>query len=311
MPTCPAPRDLPDVMATTWRAFTWKELAAIASDFAVRHAVTTGDLVRVTPGHYAHAAAAQSFWTRADAAVQWIGTRGTLGGEAALFIAGVVPEPPRDVAVVVPRHTRIAQAPPWLRVTYAKYAPRVSFVEGWEVVEPSMALAQCFGRLDHETRAGVFFDALADGAVTVEGMRRAFAVMPRIKDRPILKQLVEDAEAGAESVLERDAKNDVFDLVEFSGFVPQFDIVAGGRRYRLDLFHPELRIAVELDGAAYHAGQGHWQRNLNRDAALLAQGVVTVRFSYWDITERAAWCRQMLRSVMAQRSRGGALTVEK
>ncbi|WP_083966607.1 DUF559 domain-containing protein [Demequina globuliformis] len=311
MPRCSSPRDLPEVLAATWRAFTWDELSAIASDFAARQALQSGQIVRVVPGLYAHTSAARSYWTRADAVSRWLGTRGTLAGETALFIAGVLSEPPHILTVVVPRHQRIAHAPRWLRVTYASYAPRVDFVDSWEIVEPCMALAQCFGRLDHGIRAGTFYAALAQGSIRVEGVRRALAVMPRVKDRPILKQYLEDAEDGVESSLEYDAKHDVLNLPEFAALVRQFDIVAGGRRYRLDLYHPELRIAVELDGAAFHATQGHWQRDLNRDAALLAQGVVTVRFSYWDVTERPNWCREVLRAVIAQRSRGGALAVEK
>ncbi|MDE0573494.1 endonuclease domain-containing protein [Demequina sp. B12] len=310
-PQCSHPREIADVLAATWHAFPRHELVAASSDFAVRRALERGEIVKVTPHHYAHAQTATSFWTRADAVASWLGTRGILSGSTALYIAGEIAEPPRVINALIPRKTRIVEVPDWVRITHAKYSPLCDVVNGWEIVDPAMALVQAYGRLPHESRDGVVLGALARGRISREEMRRCFALMPRIKDRQLLKQLLEDSQDGAESVLERDAHRDVFGLRDFGSFIKQFDVVVGGQRYRLDMYHPGLRIAVELDGAAFHATQGHWQRDLNRDAALLAQGIVSVRFSYWDIKERPQWCRDTLRAVMAQRAKGGALAVEK
>ena len=57
----------------------------------------------------------------------------------------------------------------------------------------------------------------------------------------------------------------------------QYPVVAGGRRYRLDLAYPEHRIAVEYDGAE-HRGQRRARLDLVREAALTAAGWRILRF---------------------------------
>jgi very-short-patch-repair endonuclease len=48
----------------------------------------------------------------------------------------------------------------------------------------------------------------------------------------------------------------------------------------LDLAFPRERVAVELDGAAYHSAPDTRERDLRRDAALSAREWVVLRFSH-------------------------------
>jgi very-short-patch-repair endonuclease len=69
----------------------------------------------------------------------------------------------------------------------------------------------------------------------------------------------------------------------------------------VDAAWPEVKLAVEFDGAAFHADRDAWQRDLRRDAALAALGWVVLRFSHADVTRRPAACRAQVAA--AYRSR--------
>jgi very-short-patch-repair endonuclease len=108
--------------------------------------------------------------------------------------------------------------------------------------------------------------------------------------------------AGSESYLEVHATARVFVGRRFRGLLRQHVVSAGGKRYRLDMYDALSMTAIELDGATYHAGISQWQRDLRRDADLAALGILTLRFSYQDLTERPEWCRSTTLNVLQLRS---------
>ncbi|HET7483113.1 MAG TPA: hypothetical protein VFK89_09670, partial [Actinomycetota bacterium] len=50
----------------------------------------------------------------------------------------------------------------------------------------------------------------------------------------------------------------------------QFEVRVAGNLYRLDFAWPTKRVAVEMDGYAYHHGKVEWERDLARRNALTA-----------------------------------------
>lgn len=60
---------------------------------------------------------------------------------------------------------------------------------------------------------------------------------------------------------------------------------------RLDAAWPEVKLAVELDGAAFHGSPAARERDLRRDAALAALGWVVLRFSYRRLMREPEACR--------------------
>jgi very-short-patch-repair endonuclease len=69
--------------------------------------------------------------------------------------------------------------------------------------------------------------------------------------------------------------------------VPQFQIVLGdGLAARLDFAYPRRRVAIELDGAAFHSGADAQQRDRRRDNGLGASGWRVLRFDWDDVTRR-------------------------
>jgi hypothetical protein len=71
----------------------------------------------------------------------------------------------------------------------------------------------------------------------------------------------------------------------------------GGTIYR-DVLYEQYALAVELDGRAAHPGDQRWP-DIQRDNAAAADGILTLRYSWFDVTERpcqvAAQVAQVLR----------------
>jgi len=74
-----------------------------------------------------------------------------------------------------------------------------------------------------------------------------------------------------------------------------------GDRCRLDFwFGPEVGgpLAVEIDGAATHAGAGPLQYDLNRQNHVMLSGVSVLRFTHGDVTERPGHTAQQVRRAL-------------
>ena len=71
----------------------------------------------------------------------------------------------------------------------------------------------------------------------------------------------------------------------------QHKILLPGGPVRLDAAWPEVKLAVELDGAAFHGSPEARERDLRRDAALAARGWLVLRFSYRRLLREREACR--------------------
>jgi very-short-patch-repair endonuclease len=83
----------------------------------------------------------------------------------------------------------------------------------------------------------------------------------------------------------------------------QHVVVINGRRYRLDLAYPELRIAVEYDGEE-HRGQARARRDLLREADLASAGWRILRFDAAVAMRRPHQIVAEVRAELAARSAG-------
>jgi len=174
-------------------------------------------------------------------------------------------------------------------------------VNGTRVVSVAEAIVAGLHAVAASNRAEVLYRAVRDRLVNVQQLEAALVAAPRVRNRRALKRRVDAALAGARSFLEETGLQKVFTGKRFEGFTRQHEVMVEGELFVLDMYHHQTRTCVELDGAAHHAGTEQWQRALRRDAILASVGIQTVRFSYADITERPAWCRQQLSEVLERR----------
>ena len=64
----------------------------------------------------------------------------------------------------------------------------------------------------------------------------------------------------------------------------------GGRHYRLDFAYPQIRLAVEVDGLAFHGSQKSFIEDQQRQRQLQMAGWVVVRFAAAEALRRPHYC---------------------
>jgi hypothetical protein len=79
-----------------------------------------------------------------------------------------------------------------------------------------------------------------------------------------------------------------------------------GRSQYQDVSYDDYSLVVELDGRAAHPAESRW-RDIHRDNANLARGLVTIRFSYGDISDHACQCAATVGEVLVLRGWQGRL----
>jgi very-short-patch-repair endonuclease len=78
--------------------------------------------------------------------------------------------------------------------------------------------------------------------------------------------------------------------------IPQYEVrLRDGTIARVDFAYPERRIAIELDGAAYHFGDVAERRDRRRDNQLGDVGWYIRRFDWDDVTRRIDYVVTLLR----------------
>ena len=97
------------------------------------------------------------------------------------------------------------------------------------------------------------------------------------------------------------ARREAFVGGAFQAFEWQAEILLPGRKAVADMLHRESKVVAELDGARFHGTEHSRQNDVNRDIDLAAAGYLTVRFTWRDICERPAWCRERLLAVVSSR----------
>lgn len=121
----------------------------------------------------------------------------------------------------------------------------------------------------------------------------------KVRWRSEISQALGDVAAGVQSPLEYRYVHGV----ERAHGLPQPDRQAqaaarGGRIFR-DIHYRQYRVAVELDGKASHPDEQRWQ-DKHRDNAAAADGILTLRYGWADVTERPCETAREIAAVLAR-----------
>ncbi|MGZ4508789.1 MAG: DUF559 domain-containing protein [Blastococcus sp.] len=152
-----------------------------------------------------------------------------------------------------------------------------------------------------ETIRHAVIEVLRDRRVSPGQLRTELARRPALPGRQQLDTLVGLVDAGCQSELEIWGVEKILRGPGMPRFVQQFRVDLGGRAAYLDAAVPELRLAVELDGAAFHGSASARERDTRRDVALAALGWVVLRFSYRRLIDDPEGCRRDILRVCAAR----------
>jgi len=266
--------------------------------------VARGRLLRPYPGVVVLPERAQEWSTRALAAVY--ATDGTLSHTSALGVWLVAPKAGR-VHVSVPAGRRAVrghglsvhrvQRLPTDRLGEFPVTPLPrALVDTWAFVCRRSAAPQAV----EQARAAII-DTLRNRQVRVHELRTEASLQPTLPGRRELTSLVDLIEQGCQSELEIWGVREVLSGPGMPRFVQQYAVVLPFGRVHLDAALPELKIAVELDGAAFHGSPEARERDLRRDAALAALGWVVLRFSYRRLKREPEACRREIAQVCRAR----------
>ena len=266
--------------------------------------VRAGRLLRPYPGVVLLPDQAEQWRTRALAAV--LATRGTLSHTSALTVWRLAPEAD-PVHVSVPPGRRALRRP-GLVVHRVRPVP-ADRLGPYPVTDLPRALVDTWG-LAHGSggppwlvgvsRAAVI-TAMRDRRVRAAQLHAEVVRCPALPGRARLRELVALIEGGCQSELEIWGVREVLSGAGMPRFVQQHAVVLPFATVHLDAAFPELKVAIELDGAAFHGSAEARERDTRRDVALAALGWVVLRFSYRRLTTEPEACRRELLAVCAAR----------
>ena len=121
------------------------------------------------------------------------------------------------------------------------------------------------------------------------------------------RDLVGLVDAGAESAMESRLRV----LLVLAGLpqpVAQFEVVACGRRRRLDLAYPDLKIAVEYDGDHHYVTEAQKHADIEREMSLRTEGWEVIRVVSHGIYRDPAGTVKAVAAALERRGRSVRLS---
>lgn len=278
--------------------------ARILEEFSI-HTLTSAlksrKVTMLLPRVYVGACWSQDFRARLSATAVWCGNHAVATGLTAAYIYGWVDVAPGRLEVLCDHSLRF-RAPRWLRIRRTRLPFIRGIHEGYAVATPAEALLCCWNSLPLQRATGFVIDAVRERRVRIEDFDALIRVRKRVPRRRELEELVGLLATGVESYLEFIAATEVFTGPEFDGFTRQHRVRKAEHPYKLDFYSDAAKLSVELDGGRYHSGDDARRRDIQRDADLASLGILTMRFSFQDITRRGDWCRRKVLDAVRNRT---------
>ena len=220
---------------------------------------------------------------------------------SALAVHGVVDQEVTRLCVTVPGDRRVRTSR-WLRVHRTRTPLTVVHARALPATTIARSLVDTWGDA-HRARALRGYDGVARAAVlratrerrvSVSAVQAELRLRPQLAGRGALVELLDNVTGGSQSELEIFAVRHVLVIPGLPPARQQYRVDLGDGPVFLDAAWPEVKLAVELDGAAFHGSQEARERDLRRDAALAALGWIVLRFSYRRLTRDPAACRAQI-----------------
>ena len=259
----------------------------------IEHRLKSRKWRRVHEGVYATFSGPLSREARLWAAVRVAGDGAMLSHQTAAEVQGLVDKPAgRDIHLTVASRRRPVQRGQVRGiVVHRSDQSRPQFPAGtWKL--PRTRVEDTV--LDLVTSAPTFergyswiARAVSRNLVTVAMLRATLAGRRRVRWRVWLTEALEDSSDGANSPLELRYVRDVERAHGLPTARRQARRTLGGRTHYKDNWYAEYRVAVEIDGPAYHEGDRAAPDRDRDNYNLAADAVQTLRFGPVGVTERA------------------------
>jgi len=257
----------------------------------------------VLPGIYATQRGRLTEKQRAVAAFLYAGRGIAITGTAAMAWHGLQQHQGELIDVLVPLHCKRSDAG-FARLFCTGIMPGVDFRDGAvSYVPPDRAIADAVRRLSDMSQVrDLVASAVQRGKVEVWQLARELDLGPRQGSARLRLALGEVAD-GVRSV----AEADLYGLVKhFRLPVPLFNprlYVGAEFLAQPDAWWPDFGVAAEVESKAWHMSPADWQRTLDRQARMSAEGILVLPFPPTRLRTARAQVAKEIRSALAN-SRG-------
>ena len=293
-----------EVLAENGGLATRRQLLARVPETVLDGYVGRRTLIRVFPHVYIRAGAPTSDDVLLRAALRHTGPVAALSHTTALAVWGLIPLR-RPLHLTVDQAVRRAGSVDLVvhrRLSFRPEAPQCVERHGLRVTALARSLVDAWPLLPMADRRPLLLDTARRGLVVPEALRRALAERPNVGGHRALAQAVDLVADGCQSELEAHGVLTVFRHRSLPKSVGQYRLVLPQGRINVDRAWPEVKLAVELDGAKHHTSPEDRRRDLTRDTALAAMGWVVLRFTYADVLRDPEGVRRRVLEVYAARA---------
>jgi len=148
--------------------------------------------------------------------------------------------------------------------------------------------------------------ACSNGLVTADQVRAAAGDRKKLRWRADIAAALEEICDGIMSNLERQYLRNVERPHGLPRPTRQAHLRRSTRSAYLDNLFADFGVAVELDGLAAHPVEARWC-DIHRDNHFASAGIITLRYSWADVTERPCLVAAEIATVLRQRGWTGTL----
>ena len=256
----------------------------------VRGWVGTDGWSRVAPGVLLAGGHPWSDRARVRAAALWIGDRGVLSGPAAAWWYGMLADAPTLVEVTVPRGSR-SSAPRGIRVRRRDLAAvdRIAIgavsltAKPLTTLETAVAIRDGSVFLDRALQKHVRFPAVYHAYCRNLGARRGADIAV------LLTAAADRADSAAERLMIT-----ILRRAGLHGWVHGHPF----GRWAIDFAWPAAKLAVEVDGWAWHMDVERFRADRHKGNALVRAGWDLLRFTWHDLNNRPAYMLDEVRAAL-------------
>lgn len=285
-----------------------RDVAAIASATSVARWTANGDLVHLHPGVVVLAERRDDPMVRARAATLWAG--GPLSHLSALWLWDALPTPvdPVHVTVVADRCPR---GTPGVRVHRTLQPVPRATLRGVPVVYLTRGLVSAWSLAAAKRGAPgemplvrqAVIESVRDRGVSLSALQAESPSSGRHAGKATLRRLLDLLADGCESELEIWGVTHVLPgPPAVPRWIQQYRVrLDTGRWIEGDAAYPDARVAIELDGAAFHGSRSAREKDLRRDSALATRGWIVLRFSHARLVSDPEGCRREIEAVVRLR----------
>jgi very-short-patch-repair endonuclease len=253
-------------------------LAHGISEWTVQRRVRAGDWRCLHPRVYLVGGHARSGTSRVRAAGLWVGERGVISGPAAAFWLGMLPSAPGRIEVTVPRACGL-RGHAGVRVRRRDLDPldRRRSHGIWHTDRPLTALETAIAVPD----GSAFLDRALQKHVPFDEVYRAYCRNMGARGFARVATLLTAAADRADSVAERI----LVELLRDAG-ITGWQLGLPFQQWKIDIAFPDARLAIEIDGWAWHADVQRFRADRHKRNALVGAGWTLLRLTWHDLTNR-------------------------